>query len=64
MPTIVSEGRVVGIWKRTFKKNRVVITGSPFTKLNKAETRDFAAAAERYGRFLGLPAEPSLEKPA
>jgi hypothetical protein len=64
MPTIVSEGRVVGIWKRTLKKNRVVITGSPFTKLSKAEALGFATAAERYGRFLGLPVEPSLEKPA
>jgi len=64
MPMIVSQGRVVGIWKRTLQKNRVVITGSPFAKLSRAETRDFTAAAERYGRFLGLPAESSLEKPA
>lgn len=63
MPTIVNEGHVVGIWKRTLKKNRVVVTASPFTKLNKTEIHGFTAAAERYGRFLGLAVETKVEKP-
>jgi hypothetical protein len=53
-PTIVIGGRVAGTWKRTLKKNAVVITPSIFTSLNKTQTRAVAAAAERYGRFLGL----------
>jgi hypothetical protein len=52
-PTIVVEGQVVGIWKRVFEKNSVVITPSYFTKLTKAQTRAVADAAEHYGKFLG-----------
>jgi hypothetical protein len=52
-PTIVVDGQVVGTWKRALKKGAVVITPSPFAKLNGAATRAFAAAASRYGEFLG-----------
>lgn len=52
LPTIVSNGRVVGTWKRTLKKKTVVVTPSPFTSLTKAETRAVASVAERYGQFL------------
>lgn len=51
-PTIVVDGQIVGTWKRTLKKGTVVITPSPFTRLNEAETRAFAEAASRYGKFL------------
>ena len=51
-PTIVVDGQIVGTWKRTLKKSEVVITPSPFARLNKAETRAFATAASRYGEFL------------
>jgi hypothetical protein len=50
--TMVLDGRVVGTWKRTLQKDAVIITSSLFTPLNKAETRAFAAAANRYGAFL------------
>ena len=50
--TMVLDGRVVGTWKRTMKKDAVTITPSLLTPLNKAETRAFAAAAKRYGAFL------------
>jgi winged helix DNA-binding protein len=50
--TIVMDGRVVGTWKRTIKKDAVMITPSLFTPLNDAETRAFAASANRYGAFL------------
>lgn len=53
LPTIVSNGQVVGTWKRTLKKKTVVVTPSPFTSLTKAEARAFPAAIERYGQFLG-----------
>ena len=51
-PTIVVDGQIVGTWKRTLKKSAVVITPSPFTRLNEAETRAFATATGRYGKFL------------
>jgi hypothetical protein len=50
--TIVLDGRVVGTWKRTLKKEAVILTPSLFTPLNEAETRALAASAERYGAFL------------
>lgn len=55
-PTVVIDGQVVGTWKRAFKKGSVVITLEPFTSLTKKERQAIAAAAERYGAFLGLPA--------
>jgi Winged helix DNA-binding domain len=51
---IVLNGRVVGTWKRTLKKDTVIITPSLFAPLNEAETRAFAASANRYGAFLGM----------
>jgi hypothetical protein len=53
--TMVVDGRVVGTWKRTLKKNRVVITPDPFQPLSIVETAALRMAAERYGAFLGLP---------
>lgn len=50
-PIIVIDGQVVGLWKRTLKKDAVVITPTPFTKFSKAESRAIATAAERYGKF-------------
>ncbi len=54
-PTIVSNGRVVGTWKRVFKKGSVVISPQPFTGLTATEHTGFNAAAQRYGEFLGMP---------
>jgi hypothetical protein len=52
--TIVSDGRVVGIWKRAMKKNTVVITPQPFQQLSEAEQQGVHAAAEEYGTFLQM----------
>jgi hypothetical protein len=54
-PTLISRGRVVGTWKRTFKKGAIVITPNPFNVLSQAETQAFAAAAERYGAYMNMP---------
>lgn len=56
-PTVVSNGQVVGTWQRTFKKGVVVITAQPFTTLSMAERDGFAAAAQRFGEFLGMAVE-------
>jgi hypothetical protein len=55
-PTILLDGQVAGTWKRTFRKESVVITLSPFAPLKKKALQAAAAAAERYGAFLGKPA--------
>lgn len=54
-PTIVSHGRVVGTWKRTFKKGAAVITPTPFTSLTPDEMDAFTDAARGFGAFLGMP---------
>jgi hypothetical protein len=52
----VVDGQVVGTWKRTLRKNAVVITTDMFTSLSKAEDRAVARAIERYATFLKLSA--------
>jgi hypothetical protein len=54
-PTIVVNGRVVGTWKREFKKGSVIVTPSPFAALSAAERDGFAAACARYAAYLGMP---------
>jgi uncharacterized protein YcaQ len=59
-PIVVSDGQIVGIWKREFKKNSLVIEVSPFNPLSKADQQKIARAADRYAKFLGLPADVSF----
>jgi hypothetical protein len=54
-PIIVSDDRVVGIWQRTIKKDRVVVTPQPFNTLSEAESQASVGAAERYAAFVNLP---------
>jgi hypothetical protein len=49
---MVLDGQIVGIWKRTFQKNTVVIEAKPFVPLSTTENRAFTASANRYGEFL------------
>ncbi|UYZ64699.1 winged helix DNA-binding domain-containing protein [Hymenobacter weizhouensis] len=51
-PLIVVDGRVVGIWKRTVKKEAVVVELQPFQPLGVTEQEAIALAAEQYGQFL------------
>jgi hypothetical protein len=53
-PIIVIEGRVAGTWKRTFKKDTVVIEKKPFTPLSQAQSQAITIAARRYGRYTGM----------
>ncbi len=54
-PTIVIEGRVVGTWKRVFKKGAAQLTPLPFTPFSAAQLEAFAAAAQPFGQFLEMP---------
>lgn len=56
MHTIVIDGRIRGTWRRTLNKQSVVLEFSPFAPLTKAESRALHQAAQRYGKFHGLPA--------
>jgi hypothetical protein len=53
-PTIVVGGRVVGTWRRKFKKNSVDITLNPFAHLDDLDERAIEATIS-YSDFVGLP---------
>jgi hypothetical protein len=55
--TIVLDGRVVGAWKRTLRRDAVVLDTTLLAPLSPAATEAVAAAAARYGAFLGLPVQ-------
>jgi hypothetical protein len=55
--TMVLDGQIVGTWKRTLKKNAVIIEANPFTPLSNTETRAFAASANRFATFLRMPVD-------
>jgi len=59
-PTIVLDGLVVGTWKRTIKKDSVLLTPSLFTTLTKAELHALVESANRYSTFLNMPVEINL----
>jgi hypothetical protein len=50
---VVIDGQIVGVWKRTLGKEAVAITIDYLTHVTKAQIRTVAAAAQRYGEFLG-----------
>ncbi len=53
-PTLVTDGQIAGTWKRILGKNHVEIAVSHFTPRKKTAKHP-AAAAERFGQFLGMP---------
>jgi hypothetical protein len=62
--TVVFGGRIVGSWKRTLKKDAVVIEIAPFKSFTSAQEDAVMAAGQRYGAFLGLPVNAMLRMPA
>ena len=58
---IVLNGRIVGTWKRTLKKDSAIITPTLFASLSESETRALVEAANRYGAFLGVQASIAFQ---
>ena len=54
---VVIDGQLVGGWKRTFGKKSVVLAFDLPTRTTPGERRNIAAAAGRFGEFLGLAVE-------
>ncbi|MBC7776244.1 MAG: AlkZ family DNA glycosylase [Phycisphaerae bacterium] len=52
-PIVVVNGRVVGVWSRTEKKNTMVIEHQFFKDVSPAEREGIENAAARFGKFLG-----------
>ena len=54
---VTIDGQLVGGWKRTLGARGAVVEMTRASRLTRAEERAVAGAAERYGRFLGVPVE-------
>lgn len=54
---LVMDGQAAGTWKRTLKKDSVLVEVHTLIALNEAENDALIAAVERYGTFLGMRAE-------
>jgi hypothetical protein len=54
---ILIDGQIVGGWRRALKRDVVIIELTLITDLAKAEKQAVAEAADRYGKFLGLPVQ-------
>ena len=52
-PSVALGGRIRGTWRRTIKRDAVLVETTPFVRWTKAEREAIAAAAERSGAFLG-----------
>ncbi|MBZ0292936.1 MAG: winged helix DNA-binding domain-containing protein [Anaerolineae bacterium] len=48
-------GRVMGYWRRTFRKGEALVQLEPFQPLTDAEAAAFDAALQRFGVFLEMP---------
>ncbi len=53
---IVVKGQIIGTWRRTLKKESVLIEFDTRKPLLKAESQAVVKAAKKYGKFLGLSA--------
>jgi hypothetical protein len=52
--TMIQDGRVIGTWKRTRKKQEIIIEPEPYSPLNSSQEENFRHAAKRYADFLGI----------
>jgi hypothetical protein len=54
---VIMDGQIVGGWRRTLKRNAVIIEWKPVTRLTRLQVQAIVAAAERYAEFMELSAE-------
>lgn len=53
-PMLVIDGRVVGTWRRTIRKQAVLLSLTPFAPLSPSERAACARAAQSFGAFLNV----------
>lgn len=56
-PTLIADGQVIGLWKRTIKKDRIIVEVESFQLKNKISKNRIDKAAERLGLFLNKKVE-------
>jgi len=54
-PTVIVDGRLVGIWKGTLNRNAIAVEVTPAIALTKRDQTAVMKAAERYAAFLNVP---------
>jgi hypothetical protein len=62
LPVVVADGEVVGTWKGSKKKDKVLVTIRPFAKLDDERTKGVREAAMRYENFLEVPVAMQFDK--
>lgn len=55
--TVVIDGTVIGVWRRTIKKEKTLIEVNPLMTLSTFQKKSIESAAKKYGRFIGLTPE-------
>lgn len=55
--TILLDGRVTGLWKRTLKKDHVHIDATPLASFSKSDKAAISTAVDLYARYLELKPE-------
>lgn len=55
--TIVVDGVIAGMWKRTINKDNINMELNLFEKLSAAKSRELDKAIKEFGKFAGLPVE-------
>jgi DNA glycosylase AlkZ-like len=55
--TIVRAGRVIGTWKRTVRRDRILVDVRPLVGLRAADRARVEAALQPYGRFAEAPVQ-------
>jgi hypothetical protein len=53
--TIVQDGKIVGTWTRTIKRDLVTLSASPLEPFDDDAAAELRASIARYGHFLELP---------
>jgi winged helix DNA-binding protein len=56
MHAVLQDGQLIGLWRPVRTKDAVVVEASLFGPPERADERALEAAVERFGRFLGVPA--------
>ena len=56
-PTVLLDGKVIGLWRRTIAKDQVVVSHKLFRPLDQPARRMMEKAARRVGVFLGKEAK-------
>lgn len=63
-PVVAVDGRIVGTWKRSTRRDRVIVDVELLVPMRAPQREALERAAERYGEFLGTRAEVRVTRRA